>query len=79
MLLDEPTNHLDIAAIGWLEAELQATKAAVVLISHDRAFLRALTRTTLWLDRGELRRGVGRLVRRRRRWDGRLHLRHRER
>jgi ABC transport system ATP-binding/permease protein len=56
MLLDEPTNHLDIAAIGWLEAELQATKAAVVLISHDRAFLRALTRTTLWLDRGELRR-----------------------
>jgi ATP-binding cassette subfamily F protein uup len=56
MLLDEPTNHLDIAAIGWLEAELQATRAAVVLISHDRAFLRALTRTTLWLDRGELRR-----------------------
>jgi ATP-binding cassette subfamily F protein uup len=56
MLLDEPTNHLDITAIGWLEAELQATKAAVVLISHDRAFLRALTRTTLWLDRGELRR-----------------------
>jgi ATP-binding cassette subfamily F protein uup len=56
MLLDEPTNHLDIAAIGWLEAELQATKAAVVLISHDRAFLRALSRTTLWLDRGELRR-----------------------
>jgi ATP-binding cassette subfamily F protein uup len=56
MLLDEPTNHLDIAAIGWLEAELQAKKAAVVLISHDRAFLRALTRTTLWLDRGGLRR-----------------------
>ena len=56
MLLDEPTNHLDITAIGWLEAELAASKAAVVLISHDRAFLRALTRTTLWLDRGELRR-----------------------
>jgi energy-coupling factor transporter ATP-binding protein EcfA2 len=56
MLLDEPTNHLDITAIGWLEEELQATRAAVVLISHDRAFLRALTRTTLWLDRGELRR-----------------------
>jgi ATP-binding cassette subfamily F protein uup len=56
MLLDEPTNHLDITAIGWLEEELRATKAAVVLISHDRAFLRALTRTTLWLDRGELRR-----------------------
>jgi ABC transport system ATP-binding/permease protein len=56
MMLDEPTNHLDITAIGWLEAELKATRAAVVLISHDRAFLRALTRTTLWLDRGELRR-----------------------
>jgi ABC transport system ATP-binding/permease protein len=56
MMLDEPTNHLDITAIGWLEEELQATRAAVVLISHDRAFLRALTRTTLWLDRGELRR-----------------------
>jgi ATP-binding cassette subfamily F protein uup len=56
MLLDEPTNHLDIAAIGWLEAQLLATRAAFVLISHDRAFLRALTRTTLWLDRGEVRR-----------------------
>ncbi len=56
MLLDEPTNHLDIEAIQWLEAELQATRAAYVLISHDRAFLRALTRATLWLDRGVLRR-----------------------
>jgi len=56
MLLDEPTNHLDIAAIQWLEAELAATRAAFVLISHDRAFLRGLTRATLWLDRGLLRR-----------------------
>jgi ATP-binding cassette subfamily F protein uup len=56
MLLDEPTNHLDIEAIEWLEAELLATRAAYVLISHDRAFLRALTKATLWLDRGELRR-----------------------
>ncbi|HMS96776.1 MAG TPA: ATP-binding cassette domain-containing protein [Tabrizicola sp.] len=56
MLLDEPTNHLDIQAIEWLERELQDTRAAFVLISHDRAFLRALTRTTLWIDRGELRR-----------------------
>ncbi len=55
MLLDEPTNHLDIAAISWLEAELKSAKAGFVLISHDRAFLRALTRTTLWLDRGVLR------------------------
>ncbi len=56
MLLDEPTNHLDIQAIGWLEEQLSATKSAFVLISHDRAFLRNLTRATLWIDRGEVRR-----------------------
>lgn len=56
MLLDEPTNHLDIEAIGWLERELSATRAAFVVISHDRAFLRALTRATLWIDRGQVRR-----------------------
>ncbi|MCX8952677.1 ATP-binding cassette domain-containing protein [Ruegeria sp. NA] len=56
MLLDEPTNHLDIEAIAWLERELGATRAAFVLISHDRAFLRALTRATLWIDRGAVRR-----------------------
>ena len=56
MLLDEPTNHLDIAAIAWLEGELAATRAAFVLISHDRAFLRALSRATLWIDRGAVRR-----------------------
>jgi ATP-binding cassette subfamily F protein uup len=56
MLLDEPTNHLDIEAIGWLERELKATRAAFVLISHDRAFLRELTRATLWIDRGMVRR-----------------------
>jgi len=56
MLLDEPTNHLDIEAIQWLEAELKATRAAYVLISHDRAFLNELTRATLWIDRGMVRR-----------------------
>ncbi|MDO5369948.1 ABC-F family ATP-binding cassette domain-containing protein [Paracoccus sp. (in: a-proteobacteria)] len=56
MLLDEPTNHLDIEAIGWLEQQLSETRAAFVLISHDRAFLRRLTRATLWIDRGEVRR-----------------------
>ncbi|GHG24820.1 ABC-F family ATP-binding cassette domain-containing protein [Paracoccus aerius] len=56
MLLDEPTNHLDIQAIGWLEDHLSQTRAAYVLISHDRAFLRRLTRATLWIDRGEVRR-----------------------
>ncbi|MGA0228572.1 MAG: ABC-F family ATP-binding cassette domain-containing protein [Paracoccaceae bacterium] len=56
MLLDEPTNHLDIEAIAWLEAELKSTKAGFVLISHDRAFLNTLTRATLWIDRGMVRR-----------------------
>ena len=56
MLLDEPTNHLDIQAIEWLEEELKNTRTAFVLISHDRAFLRALTKATLWIDRGQVRR-----------------------
>ncbi|RHZ91478.1 ATP-binding cassette domain-containing protein [Cereibacter sphaeroides] len=56
MLLDEPTNHLDIQAIQWLEAQLAETRTAFVLISHDRAFLRALSRATLWIDRGQVRR-----------------------
>jgi len=56
MLLDEPTNHLDIQAIGWLEETLKATRAAYVMISHDRAFLNELTRATLWIDRGAVRR-----------------------
>ena len=56
MLLDEPTNHLDVAAIAWLEDHLKEARAAVVAISHDRAFLRALTDRILWVDRGEVRR-----------------------
>ena len=56
MLLDEPTNHLDIEAIAWLEDELGQTRAGYILISHDRAFLRELSRSTLWIDRGIARR-----------------------
>lgn len=56
MLLDEPTNHLDIQAIEWLEAQLLDSRSAFVLISHDRAFLRALSKATLWIDRGQVRR-----------------------
>jgi ATP-binding cassette subfamily F protein uup len=56
MLLDEPTNHLDIQAIAWLEDHLSSSRSAFVLISHDRAFLRALSRATLWVDRGVVRR-----------------------
>jgi len=56
LLLDEPTNHLDLAAIEWLESWLQRYNGAFVVISHDRTFLTRLTRSTLWLDRGSLRR-----------------------
>ncbi|MBV7393046.1 ABC-F family ATP-binding cassette domain-containing protein [Mameliella sediminis] len=56
MLLDEPTNHLDIEAIAWLENELKSTRKGFVLISHDRRFLTELTRATLWIDRGEVKR-----------------------
>lgn len=56
LLLDEPTNHLDIAAIEWLEAWLDRSRCALVVISHDRTFLTRLTRNCLWLDRGALRR-----------------------
>jgi ABC transport system ATP-binding/permease protein len=56
LLLDEPTNHLDIAAIEWLEDWLGRFRGAFVVISHDRTFLTRLTRSTLWLDRGTVRR-----------------------
>ena len=56
MLFDEPTNHLDIEATLWLENHLKPSKSAFIVVSHDRAFLRALTRGTLWIDRGDVRR-----------------------
>jgi ATP-binding cassette subfamily F protein uup len=56
LLLDEPTNHLDLGAIEWLEDWLKRFSGAFIAISHDRTFLTRLTRSTLWLDRGQLRR-----------------------
>ncbi len=56
LLLDEPTNHLDLPTIEWLEGELKSRRSALILISHDRRFLTALSRSTLWLDRGRTRR-----------------------
>jgi len=56
LLLDEPTNHLDIAAIDWLEQWLGRFTGAFIAISHDRTFLTRLTKQTLWLDRGTVRR-----------------------
>ncbi|MEA1015427.1 ABC-F family ATP-binding cassette domain-containing protein [Sphingosinicella sp. LY1275] len=56
LLLDEPTNHLDLAAIEWLEDWLGRFSGAFVAISHDRTFLKRLTRSSLWLDRGTIRR-----------------------
>ncbi len=53
LFLDEPTNHLDLPAIEWLETTLGASRAALVMISHDRRFLETLSTRTVWLDRGE--------------------------
>ena len=55
LLLDEPTNHLDLPGIEWVERELSAMRAGIVLISHDRRLLERLSRKTVWLDRGVTR------------------------
>ncbi len=52
LLLDEPTNHLDMESLEWLEGELQAIDAGVILVGHDRWFLEATTTAVLELDRG---------------------------
>jgi ATP-binding cassette subfamily F protein 3 len=52
LLLDEPTNHLDVANLEWLERELAALDAAVILVAHDRWFLEAVTTATMELEAG---------------------------
>ncbi|MDO6710526.1 ABC transporter ATP-binding protein [Aliiglaciecola sp. 2_MG-2023] len=54
LLLDEPTNHLDIHMIKWLEGIVKEYKGAVVFVSHDRAFIRAVASRIIDLDRGNL-------------------------
>ncbi|MCA6295686.1 MAG: ABC-F family ATP-binding cassette domain-containing protein, partial [Phenylobacterium sp.] len=56
LLLDEPTNHLDIPAIATLEAEIAASRAAVLLVSHDRAFLERVSDRCFWLEGRRVRR-----------------------
>ncbi len=55
LLFDEPTNHLDITSIEWLENKLKTFNGAIIVISHDKAFLKNLTDHTFWLDRGMVR------------------------
>ncbi len=55
LLLDEPTNHLDIPAIEWLQELLRSWSGALLFVTHDRAFLRALATRILEIDRGILR------------------------
>jgi ATP-binding cassette subfamily F protein 3 len=54
LLLDEPTNHLDIESIQWLEQQLQQSSRAVVLVSHDRAFINNVTNRTLEISCGKV-------------------------
>ncbi|MFM8333750.1 MAG: ATP-binding cassette domain-containing protein, partial [Candidatus Methylumidiphilus sp.] len=54
LLLDEPTNHLDLEAILWLEEQLLQFKGAILLITHDRAFLQKVATRIVDLDRGKL-------------------------
>ena len=56
LLLDEPTNHLDILAIEALEQRLKECRAAVLIVSHDRAFLERTTGTSFWLEGRRVRR-----------------------
>ena len=59
MLLDEPTNHLDLDALVWLEAWLQRYEGTLLIISHDREFLDAITKVTLHLEDAKLTRYTG--------------------
>jgi ABC transport system ATP-binding/permease protein len=73
LLLDEPTNHLDIAAIDWLEGFLKSWPGALVFVTHDRRFLRALATRIVEIDRGQLSSWPGDWANYQRRREERLH------
>ena len=54
LLMDEPTNHLDIQMIEWLEQYMARFKGALIVISHDRSFLKATTNRTFWLHQNKV-------------------------
>jgi len=59
LLLDEPTNHLDLDALVWLESWLKRYAGTLIVISHDREFLDAVTRVTLHVEAGRVERYTG--------------------
>ena len=59
LLLDEPTNHMDMPTIEWMEDMLRQHRGALLVVSHDRAFLRNLGTGIVWLHQGKLRRRDG--------------------
>lgn len=59
LILDEPTNHLDILAIEWLESYLADYKKAVIVVSHDRAFLDKFVNVVYEIERGKIKRYAG--------------------
>ena len=73
LLLDEPTNHLDIEAIDWLEGFLSSWRGALVFVTHDRRFLRALATRIVEIDRGQVTSWPGDFDNYLRRREERLH------
>lgn len=59
LMLDEPTNHLDIETLSWLENYLRAYPGAILIVSHDRYFLDAMTNTTIEIERHQAKKYTG--------------------
>lgn len=59
LMLDEPTNHLDIETLTWLEGYLRAYPGAILVVSHDRYFLDAMTNTTIEIERHQAKKYTG--------------------